>query len=106
MMDLFDLCKLYRYTLVIDLAPHLRPDALGATDLPGSGKVQLCSNHIIAVTPDSQCLAYLISHELAHGLVGFCDEKDVLFEQTSILACWLEALLRDIEVNAKERLGG
>ncbi len=96
------LCKLFNYELVVDPQPHERTDALGATALPGSGEAQLCKNRVIAIAPDGQNLSYLVSHELAHGIIGFCDEKDVLFEQTSILARWVTELLKDIVGNGKQ----
>lgn len=104
-MNLHDLCGLYRYELVIDPEPHLRDDALGDSTQDRLGRAQLCKNRVIAITGDSIQSTYCISHELAHGLVGFCDEKAVLAEQANILARWVAALLKDIEANAKERLG-
>jgi hypothetical protein len=40
-------------------------------------------------------MAYQVSHELAHGIIGFCDEKDVLLEQASILARWVDILTQE-----------
>ncbi len=90
-----ELCRLYKHELIEDPAPHERPDALG---IPGvQCEAQLCENRVIAVCPDvyKDALAYQVSHELAHGIVGFCDEKDVLLEQASILARWVDILTRE-----------
>lgn len=102
-MNLADLCKLYNYTLVEDPAPHLRDDVLGAPGL--QDEVQLCKNRVIAVGPavHKESMVYGVSHELAHGIVGFCDEKDVLLEQAYILARWSSALLKELHDTARER---
>jgi hypothetical protein len=97
MTDLARLCKLYGYTLIIDPDPQDRPDALGDTFQDRIGKAQLCRNKQIAVQEDHPNATYCVSHELAHGLIGFCDEKAVLAEQANILACWAATLMKEIQ---------
>jgi hypothetical protein len=89
------LCKLYGYELVYDVSPHTRSDALGTAGL--QCEAQLCENRKIAVGPHIyvNTMAYQVSHELAHGIVGFCDEKAVLLEQASILARWVDLLTKE-----------
>jgi hypothetical protein len=90
-----ELCKLYGYELVYDVSPHTRSDALGTPGL--QCEAQLCENRRIAIGPDvyKHTMAYQVSHELAHGIVGFCDEKSVLLEQASILARWVDILTKE-----------
>ena len=90
-----ELCKIYGFKLVEDPAPHERTDALGMQGL--QCEAQLCEGKVIAVGPEMyrNAMAYQVSHELAHGIVGFCDEKDVLLEQASILSRWLDILTKE-----------
>jgi hypothetical protein len=93
-----ELCKVYGFELIEDPSYHAREDFLGTPGLQCDA--QLCKNKIIAVPPEAftdfkNYMAYSISHELAHGLVGFCDEKDVLLEQATILARWVDILTRE-----------
>lgn len=95
--DLDRLCRLYGYRLVVDPDPQARPDALGDTSQDRIGKAQLCRNKQIAIqSVDQKSAVYCVSHELAHGRIGFCDEKDVLAEQAYILAAWVAQLLAEI----------
>lgn len=96
------LCKLYNYELVEDPAPDKRKDGLGRVGL--QDEVQLCAGRVIAVGPKVhiESMVYGISHELAHGIVGFCDEKDVLLEQTSILSRWVTKLLERLKEKMAE----
>jgi hypothetical protein len=94
---LFDLAKKEGYTLVIDPNPQGRPDALGNTGWQRVASAQLCKGNIIAVTEDLPNATYCISHEIAHGKVGFNEEKQVLCEQASILAGWVKTLLDHIQ---------
>lgn len=89
------LCKLHGFELVEDPNPHERPDALGTAGL--QCEAQLCEGRIIAVGPEvyKNAMTYQVSHELAHGIVGFCDEKAVLLEQASILAQWVDILTKE-----------
>lgn len=93
--ELQRLCKLYGYDLIRDPAACERPDILGKAGL--QDEVQLCRGRVIAAGPevDMECLVYGVSHELAHGVVGFCDEKDVLYEQANILARWVNELTKE-----------
>lgn len=95
-MTLADLCQRYGYTLVIDPDPQGRPDALGDTSQDRIGKAQLCRNKQIALQADEPNATYCVSHELAHGRVGFADEKAVLAEQANILADWVRFLMVEI----------
>ena len=108
-MDLADLCKLYGFTLVIDPDPQGRPDALGDTSQDRLFKAQLCAGKVIAVQEDNPDATYCVSHEIAHGIVGFIDEKSVMVEQANILARWARSLVIYIQKqerkNEKERLG-
>lgn len=98
---LFDLAKREGYTLVIDPDPQGRADALGDTGWKRVASAQLCKDKIIAITEELPNATYCISHEIAHGKVGFNEEKEVLCEQASILAGWAQALLDHIQKGPK-----
>jgi len=95
-LTLFDLVKHEGYTLIIDPSPQERPDAIGNTGWKRMASAQLCQNKQIAVTEGMQNATYCISHEIAHGKYGFDDEKVVCIEQASILAGWVELLMKNI----------
>jgi hypothetical protein len=98
MKTLHDLAKLHGFTLAIDPKPYDRPDALGSTGWVRDAMAQLCKDKVIAAQVIDSSSVYAITHEMAHGIVGFDDgEKVVLIEQASILSRWVEELMKDRE---------